>query len=200
METHPSADSPWGPLPVILEKARRGDLDSLGAVLDRFRPFLYRVAYQEIDTKLLAKYGGSDLVQQTLFEASQGFNRFRGQTEEDLRAWLLGILKNNLQDNRRHFEETRKRAISRETGAHGHLGLEDAAKSPSDSLILQERIRHLEKALDSLDPRQQELIRLRQQEKQTFAEIGVRLGWSEEAARKQWTRALEELRTVLGEN
>lgn len=195
MVTHLGADSPWGPLSAILEKARCGDLDSLGALLDRFRPFLYRVAYREIDVKLLAKYGGSDLVQQTLFEASQDFSRFRGKTEEELRGWLLGILKNNLLDCRRQYAGTAKRDLSREIRATA--AVPDETKSPSDSLIQQEKLSQLEKALDSLPPRQQELIRLRQRENQTFAEIGAQLGCTEEAARKQWARTLVELRNAL---
>lgn len=55
----------------------------------------------------------------------------------------------------------------------------------------------LDEALDRLNKTDRNALLLRFFEQQSFAQIGINLGGSEEAARKRITRALDKLRTVL---
>lgn len=55
----------------------------------------------------------------------------------------------------------------------------------------------LRAALQRLSEEQRRVIRLRNWDELTFAEIGRRLNRSEEAARKLWTRSVEKLQAEL---
>src|SRR5262249_1313717 len=83
-----------------LAAARTGSTDALGRLLDEYRPYLLGIANEEFDADLRARGGPSDLVQESLMEASRDFANFRGRQQEELLAWLRGILRNNLADFR----------------------------------------------------------------------------------------------------
>lgn len=187
----------------LLERARQGSAEALGLLLDQYRPFLLRLANDEIEPDMQAKVGGSDLVQQSFLEASAAFAQFHGYDPEEWKDWLARILRNNARDLRRQFQQSEKRAVHREVGPGDYSNSyqlplpADGGSSPSEHLLRQERVEALQAAIQRLSSHQQNLIRLRQQEGLTFLEIGRRLGCTEEAARKQWARAIEELRDLL---
>jgi RNA polymerase sigma-70 factor (ECF subfamily) len=83
-----------------------------------------------------------------------------------------------------------------ETGAYAPE-LVDPGPSPSSAARANERDEALERALAQLSEDQREVIVRRTRDKESFAEIGVALGRSPEAARKLWTRALERLQQIL---
>ncbi len=58
-------------------------------------------------------------------------------------------------------------------------------------------MQRLQQALRQLSPDHEAVIRLRNWERLSFAEIGQRLGRSEEAAKKLWARAITRLKEVL---
>jgi RNA polymerase sigma-70 factor (ECF subfamily) len=60
--------------------------------LERFRPYLQLLARMTWDKRLQAKLDASDLVQQTLLQAQQAQDQFRGETDPELGAWLRKIL------------------------------------------------------------------------------------------------------------
>jgi RNA polymerase sigma-70 factor (subfamily 1) len=185
---------------VLLQGARGGSNLLLGQLLEAMRPFLQHVANQELDSDLEPKVGGSDLVQQTFLEAQQAFDRFDGSAEADLRRWLTRILRNNLEDLRRQYRQTQRRTLERERPGDASLAaICDPLPGPPAQAVQKERVAALRTALAQFSPTLQELIRLRQQEGLTFGEIGNILSMSEEAARKQWTRAIVQLNEKLGD-
>src|SRR5262245_41493718 len=98
----------------LLTAARSGCREALGALLDAFRRLLLRRARRELPEDLQAKCAASDLVQDTLVEAQRDFMQFRGNTDEELRAWLDQILQHNFANVSRAFRECQKRHIQRE--------------------------------------------------------------------------------------
>jgi RNA polymerase sigma-70 factor (ECF subfamily) len=71
--------------------------------LDQYRAYLLLLARQVLDARLRGKLDASDIVQKTLLEAYQGLAGFRGQSPNELAAWLRTILTHNLQDAVRKF-------------------------------------------------------------------------------------------------
>src|SRR5581483_10881364 len=96
-----------------IDQARKGAGDAVGWILEVCRPYLLRIANQELDTDLQAKVAPSDLVQETCLEAQRDFRQFRGSSEQELRAWLRQVLLHNLCHLRQRFA-TERRAVTRE--------------------------------------------------------------------------------------
>ena len=182
-----------------------GDQKALGRLYEACRPYLLLVANRELDAALAAKGGASDIVQETFLDAHRGFGRFRGETKADLLAWLRTLLQNNLADHVRRYRKAGKRRLDIEVSilrdrSRGAIGGALAANdlSPSRELINAEQSEAVEVALRRLPEDSRTAILLRNDERRSFAEIGEALGKSEEAARKVWFRAVEQLRRDLG--
>ena len=96
------------PLPNVsarLEAARSGSGDALGRVLESYRAYLLLVAARELDPKLRAKGGASDLVQETFLEAQRDFGGFHGNSDGELRAWLRQLLLHNVANFARRYRD-----------------------------------------------------------------------------------------------
>jgi RNA polymerase sigma-70 factor (ECF subfamily) len=203
MASRPVEHAPPADLKQRLADARRGSEQALGQVLEGCRQYLLLVANEQLDPDLQEKLGPSDVVQETFLEAQRDFGRFHGQSEQDLLAWLRRILLNNLADARRRYRRAGKRDVARE------IPLGDApdeelrhqlareTDSPRTRLAAREEAATLWQALEQLPEAKRQVIEWRNYELLSFAEIGRRLGKSEEAARKAWTRAIEVLQRIL---
>ena len=180
-------------------EARQGDREALGRLLDICRHYLLLVANQELAPALWAKTAPSDIVQESLMEAGHTFPRFHGGTEDQLLAWLRGILRNNVANVRRHFE-TEKRQVSREIPL-AETPLDemppDQAESPSRQAQAHEQEIQLERAIQQLPEHYRQVLRMHTTEDLTFAQIAGKLGSTPDAVRKLWGRAVDELAKLL---
>jgi RNA polymerase sigma-70 factor (ECF subfamily) len=178
------------------QEARNGSAEALGSLLEACRPYLLLVAHEHLQPDVQSKVGPSDLVQETFLKAQQHFERFQGETEEELLAWLRRILFNNLLNSVRLYTDTDKRRIDREV----ELALKDSidpAPSPGSDLIAREQAGEVRQAVERLAGDYRRVVLWRNWERLPFEEIGRRLGRSAEAARKLWARAVDELAKIL---
>ncbi len=77
------------------------------------------------------------------------------------------------------------------------LGVMDPDHTPATHAELMDDVARLQRALQSLSPDHETVIRMRNWDRLSFAEIGQHLGRSEEAAKKLWARALTQLKDAL---
>lgn len=194
--------SPADSIAQQLALARSGSRSALGEALEACRGYLLHIARQQLDTDLRAKAGASDLVQETFLEAQRDFVQFHGGTETELLAWLRQLLLHNIANFVRHYRTTAKRAVGREinlraagdrSSADGLAGLPGLSPSPSAQVQAQESLEQLQQALAQMPEDYQEVIRLRNQNRLPFDEIGKRMQRSADAARRLWSRAIERL-------
>jgi RNA polymerase sigma-70 factor (ECF subfamily) len=187
----------------LLQQARDGSGEALGHLLEACRAYLLVVARQELQTPLQAKVDATDLVQETFVEAMRDFADFHGECEQQLLGWLRGILRHNLADLTRRYT-TSCRCLAQEVPLREQFA--DLLTTPStangqtticEQVIAREQRRALVTALQRLPPSYQQVLRLRYDERCSFAEIGNCMQRSPEAARKIWARALERLRHDL---
>jgi RNA polymerase sigma-70 factor (ECF subfamily) len=190
--------------PRTLAEARAGAGEALGRLWMECRNYLLFVANQHLDADLRAKVSASDLVQETFLEAQRAFAQFHGVREEELRAWLVRILANNIANATRSYRATEMRAVDREVPLAGPgeagRGARDLAQdtpTPSDRAIAREDLEALERARARLPEHYRQALCLRYERQLSFAAIGAEMGCSAEAARKLWARAVDLLEKEL---
>ena len=199
MVTPPKEVTRW------LAEARGGSLEALGQVLEACRGYLLRIAGRRLSADLRSKGGASDLVQQTFLDAQCQFERFQGESEKELLAWLRQILLHNLAHFQRRYRAAAKRDLSREaplpgeaSSTDGGAGLATQTPSPSEEMVAREEAQAVQQALERLPDEHRQVLSLRHQEQLTFEEIGRQLGRSTSGARALWLRAVERLNDELG--
>ncbi len=196
----PSTDS----INALIAAAQTGQGEDVGQLLEICRQYLLLIANAELDVRLQAKLGASDVVQQTLMEAQNTFQHFSGDSEAALLGWLKKILKNNLADARRTYLIAEKRLVTRERSlddvradSDELLALVADTSSPSSQLIREELAEIVRQALERLSVADREVLLLRHRDHLTFPAIGERMNRSPDAARMLWWRAFERLADLL---
>jgi RNA polymerase sigma-70 factor (ECF subfamily) len=172
-----------------------------------YRPYLQHVARLRLDPRLQSKLDPADVVQQTLLEAYQAADDFRGRTEGEDKAWLRRILLRNLANAVRDLGR-QKRDVLRERSleeALEHSSARLAAllaadqSSPSEQAVRNEEVLRLEDSLAELPPMQREAVVLRHFHGWTLAEISRQLDRSPSAVAGLLHRGLTQLHLRLCE-
>lgn len=193
-----------GELSDWFRRACKGEEGALQQLLALYRPLLTKLAHQRVRGALRAKIGASDIVQATIWKATQHFTAQNFCERKKFLAWLLSIFKNEATDVRRQFHDADKRNILRERSLFSpetKLWLNQLSASLSGANVVicpqGHTIEDLFDALDRLPPHYQFVLRLRYYEKLTFEAIGARLERTSDAARVLHNRALKKIRTEL---
>lgn len=179
--------------------ARKGSRQALGDLLELYRDYLSLVAEAHLDSAVRPKTGVSDVVQESMLDAQRDFAAFRGRSEAELRAWLKRILLHNLLNQHRAWKQTKKRRIGSEVAFAYSRPNEAAGDDPTPSQIVLQREQEslLEQALAKLPEHYRRVIVLRHRDGRSFAQIGLWLNRSPDAARMLWTRAFHQLALEL---
>jgi RNA polymerase sigma-70 factor (ECF subfamily) len=186
-----------------LSRARGGSQSALGLALEAGRKYLLLVANRALDDKLRAKFGASDLVQDTYLEAHRDFGQFRGETQAEFYRWLLGILAHRLANSVRHYRYTKQRDVGRELPAESIEAalsrIEDEAATPGALFLARDEARRVQMALERMDEHFRSALVERTWRGDSFAQIAARRDCTPEAARKLWARAVRQMRKLLAE-
>lgn len=173
--------------------------------LDRFRHYLLMLARVQLAPQLRAKMDASDVVQQTMLEAYDQWDRLRGRSEGECLAWLRQILAHNLADALRAFRRA-KRDVARERSVQQALDqssvrvdawLAAEQSSPSQHVAAAEEAVLLAQALAELPESQREALTLRHWEGWSLKEISRHMERSPDAVAGLLKRGLKQLRTAL---
>jgi RNA polymerase sigma-70 factor (ECF subfamily) len=173
-----------------------------GRDLEAFRDYLRLLARAGLDPRLQAKLDPSDIVQQTLLEAHKDLADFRGQSPEELRAWLRQVLARNLVNALRDFRRdkrdvAREQALVEESSARVEAWLAAEGSSPSAGLRRQEEAARLAAALEELPEAQREAVVLRHLHGWSLHDIARHVGKSTTAVAGLIHRGLSRLRERL---
>jgi RNA polymerase sigma-70 factor (ECF subfamily) len=191
----------------LLRQARTGDAAALGQLLELYRAYLTLLARLQIGRRLQVKVDGADVVQETFLEAARHFERFRGETEAELTAWLRQILAGCLSHLVRRYQGTQARDVRLERALEYDLdqssraidrGLVAVQSTPSQRASRREQAVLLADALAELPDDYREAIVLRHLEGLTFPQVAERMGRSVDSVEKLWLRAVTRLRQTVG--
>jgi RNA polymerase sigma factor (sigma-70 family) len=165
--------------------------------LEDIRPVIDRKYGSRVERLVGARCDGLDLFQAVSMRAVQGIDGFEGQTQGELRGWLMQIAKNtSLRVIWTHLS-CRKRATDIEWVMTSDFLPSPSAEDPSDRAEIDEQCKIVVKALDKLTGRQREAVRLRFLESQSYEEVAEELECTVAAARSLVSRGLRTVRGLL---
>ncbi len=153
------------------------------------------------------KLDPSDVVQQTLLQACQALEQFRGRSDPEMAGWLRQILARNLAAAVRAFARNRRdvarerslEAALAESSARLEAWLASEEESPSQQAQRNEQTLRLAEALEQLPEAQREALVLQHWQRWSLAQIGEQLGRSPAAVAGLIKRGLKQLRLLLRE-
>jgi RNA polymerase sigma-70 factor (ECF subfamily) len=166
-----------------LDRARRGDAQALGELLESYRPYVRVLIRAFRDERLQARLDGSDLIQDALLEAHRCFAQFRGAAVAELTAWLRQIVLRTAGRTLRGHLGTEKRDASREQSAGAADFAVADGGTPSDQAIRHEQAARMAEALARLPDDMQQVLLGRHTDDLSYTVLAERLGRSEAAVR-----------------
>jgi RNA polymerase sigma-70 factor (ECF subfamily) len=175
-----------------LAAARVGDPAARWKALEACRQYLRLVVGKNRWSNKAGGPATSDLVQDTILEGWRGFGRFEGRTEGQLRAWLRVIAVHAL------FKARQRRALAALESRGGDGAIPGSVTPPSVVFQREASNAAIDAALEALPEHYREVIHWRVWDGLPFAQIGSRLGISDDCAQKLYGRAIARLRDELG--
>ena len=173
--------------------------------LGRIRVLLQRCA-PKVSPNYQGKFDESDLIQQTLVEAHENRDAFRGKSEAELTGWLQRMLSRNFLDAvRRLRSQKRNIAIEQQTrrrsdlsGDGSKIQLTAEHTSPSGKAMLQEDLLRMKNAIGLLPDAQREALTLHHLQGMTLAEVSSRMNRTAPAIAGLLHRGLQALKREMG--
>lgn len=192
----------------MFDAARSGDLAARGLLLEGYGNYLRLLARLQIGGRLQGKADEHDLVQETFLSAHAEFAQFRGSSETELLSWLRQILASRLAKLVRRYFGTDQRDLNLEvefaeglehSSSEMNVSLWASGSTPSAAAARRETAVIVADGLAALPDAYREVLVLRHFEDLSFPEIARRMGRSVDSVQKLWSRALPQLREVIGQ-
>jgi RNA polymerase sigma-70 factor, ECF subfamily len=191
----------------LLMRAKSGERDSLGELMQWYANYLTILAATQLDRRLRRRMNPSDIVQEAMLAAHRDFADFRGNTQGELLGWLRQILIHTLHGNVARHIKVEKRDVRREVSLDAmneqleksacHLAamIPACTQSPSEPMQMRERAVEFANQLSRLKPDYRDVIVYRILQGLSFDEIAERMDRTGGAVRMLWLRALEAFKT-----
>jgi len=188
---------------LCLEQWHQGKSKGLETLLGKHIHWIREKVRKRISPKLRKMVESTDIVQEAAMEFFQYGPRICISNDRQFRALLSRIIENNLCDKHAWFT-ARRRAMARQRPLLSDTMLDlDAPRgtirTPSQDAIRNEREAWIQLGMELIDPKDREIIILRQWDRLAFAEVGKAINVNADAARMRYNRAVTRLGEKVGE-
>jgi RNA polymerase sigma-70 factor (ECF subfamily) len=199
--TRVNPDTDW-----LVEQAARGDDQARQQLLSRHRQRLRRMVALRLSRRLAARVDPSDVVQEALAQAAHQLDDYLRDRPLPFYPWLRKLAWERLVKLHRRHIEAGRRSVSREEPPalpdESALELADrlvaAGPGPAEAALRAELRQRVRAALDRLAAGDREVLVLRFLERLSTTEVAAVLGVTPGAVKLRQMRALDRLRTRLG--
>ena len=184
----------------LVRRARDGDQDALGVLLNRYADQVRARVRHQLSPALQRKASIADVVQDAHLVAAQRIQEYEDRGEGSFGNWLAKIAENRARKVVDRYAGTAKRELAREVtrGARPDTcQLQGQGPSPSQFAIAAELREAATRALRKLPDDDREVLRLVQDEDRSFAEVARRMDRSPDAVRMLYGRALDRYARIL---
>jgi RNA polymerase sigma-70 factor (ECF subfamily) len=182
----------------LLTQAKAGSPDALNRLYEQCAGRVLAFIRLRLGRDLRSRLESRDILQATLVKSFERIHELKADETRSLMAWLARIAEHEIRDCA-DFHHRQRRDRGRETALADDAPLPALTRSALSRVILDERAARLEEAIESLTPSHRDVILLRKFEELSFAEIGERLGKTEDACRMLLARAMTALTLKLSE-
>ncbi|MEP6915590.1 MAG: sigma-70 family RNA polymerase sigma factor [Acidobacteriota bacterium] len=180
----------------LVKRAQAGSAPALEALYERSAGRLLAYIRLRMGAELRTRLESRDILQATLLKSLEHLPEFEGAHSGSLIAWLAAIAEHEIRD-RVDYQQRGRRDAAREVRLETDPSLPALARSALTQAIVTEEAERLEAALETLSPAHREIILLRKYQELPFAEIGRRLGKTDDACRMLLARAMTALTIAL---
>ena len=165
-----------------LVEAAKADPSAFAAIYERYgqRIFVY------VRTRVASEEDAVDITQQVFVKSFKALPGYRFSSAP-LAAWLFRIARNAVVDHHRRSRPTTDIDLV-------PMILRESGPGPEETALRNEDVERLRMALQKLDKAKREVLALRYGGNLRIREIAEATGKSEEATKKQLSRALKSLR------
>jgi RNA polymerase sigma-70 factor (ECF subfamily) len=187
----------------LLERAAAGDDRACAALLERNRARLLDFVDAHLDPQMRARLDASDVVQETLMEATRRLGDYLERRPMPFRVWLRKTAYQRLLMLRRRHIEAARRSVQREVPLPDHSSrllaqrLMDPNGSPSAKIDREELALRMHRAMQQLSQTDREVLLMHHYDDMSYEEMGCILGIEPATARKRAGRALIRLHKIL---
>jgi RNA polymerase sigma-70 factor (ECF subfamily) len=192
----------------LLDQARQGQAGAVDRLLTVHREPLRRMIALRLDPALAQRVDASDVVQDTLLEASRRLKDYLQDPAMPFHLWLRHIALDHIIDTHRRHRLAQRRSLDREqslvpAGLTDQSSLDLAAQfidqelTPATAALRQEMERRLHAALAELEEDDRDIILMRHFEQLSNQDVAAALGLTEAAASMRYLRAVRKLRASL---
>ena len=182
----------------LLQQAKSGSPEALNRLYEHCAGRLLALIRLRLGKDLRSRLESRDILQATLLKSLEHLGELKGNDTRSLMAWLARIAEHEIRDCA-DFHHRQRRDAAREMPIDDEAPLPALTRSALSRVILDEQGAQLEEALESLSVAHREIILLRKFEELSFADIGQRLGKSEDACRMLLARAMTALTLKMSE-
>lgn len=182
----------------LIAEARAGSVAALDELIERLAEHLWaELGGRSKPRGLGPSQGISDLIQDTLVRVREKFAKFERHSFAEFRQWARAVLHRRRQEWIRNYQarnskEKRERiwlAIKSRADVNG--------RSPGDPAQHREEAKRAEAVFGGLKPNERFIISLRLLEGLRYKQIAEMTGWSVEACRKAYDRAIARLKRLF---
>jgi RNA polymerase sigma factor (sigma-70 family) len=184
-----------------LQLVHRGDAAALRQLVAEHLPWVEGQVRRRLTANARVAGDTHDFVQEAMLEVLRDGPRFTIDDANAFRALVARIVENTIVDRVRWAQRgcrdhRRQRALPTDSVLQLDAPLRTITEPPVRAAAAEQQA-WIDLALELLDADDRDAIRGRDWEELSFAELGARLGTTEEAARKRYTRALPKLAQKL---
>lgn len=178
------------------------EIAEIDVVLRRYRGYLRMLAELQLDPRLRGKLDASDIVQQSMIQAYEGWDQLRGASDGERLAWLKTIVARNVLHALRDFRRA-KRNVCRELSLEGVVDdssarlecwLSAGHSTPSGCVERAEQLLQIASAIEDLPQGQRDAVVLFYWQGCSLAEISKSLDRSVSAVVGLLHRGVTRLR------
>lgn len=188
---------------ILVAKAAAGDQDAFTLLVERYRRYIYAIAYRIA----LHEDDALDIAQNVLLRLVERIGQFDGRGP--FRAWLAAVTAREAVSYRRRSQRRREdlmapeemaaMADGRTADGRTATGGSHAPAAVAEALDGVRRREMVEAAMADLSPQQRAIFALRFQEDMTPKEIAERIGLPAKQVRSQLCRAVARLKEMMAE-